>query len=76
MTLLPVFTAVHEHVVLPGVGVQVAVESDPHALLPQLADQLLHVEHAGERFSHTVLVLKTTLFRTDIILDTIPNVRV
>ena len=53
---LPVLAAVHEHVVLAGVGVEVAVEEDG-ALLQDLGHQLLDVEDGGEGVTHHVLVL-------------------
>ena len=49
----PVFTAVHEDVVLPGVGVQVAVERDPDVILDQFAYELLHVVNCREGILNT-----------------------
>ena len=57
VTFLSIFTAIHEHVVFAGVGVQVAVEDDPHIVLNQLGNQLLDVEHAGVDRGIAVLVL-------------------
>ena len=57
VTLLSIFTAVHEHVVFAGVGVEVAVEDDSHVVLDQFGDQLLDVEDAGVDRGDAVLVL-------------------
>ena len=61
MTFLSIFTAIHEHVVFAGVGVQVAVEDDPHVVLDQLGNQLLDVEHAGVDGGVAVLVLSVQI---------------
>ena len=54
---LAVLAAVHEDVELPGMRVQVAVESDAADLLLQLADHLLDVVHGRERLLDHRLVL-------------------
>ena len=53
----PVLTAVHEHVILPRGGVEVAVDGDAVVVLQQLGDQHLDVVHGGVGFLHRVFIL-------------------
>ena len=49
--LLPVFTAVHKHVVFPGVSMKITVDGDAVVVLQQLCYQGLDVIHRGEGLS-------------------------